>query len=234
MLEYHLVENLLTPAPDDAMAQIVNLRTYTDEEIAELMLKRGSLLTKADILAVLEVYREVICDLVADGCGINTQLFNIAASISGVFNGIADNYDPSRHKIHANIHTGVALREAVKKIKPVKVQVADPIPNIVEVKDMLSGSVNETLTPGGVVQLRGSRLKFLEDKENNGIFLIPEYGGETKITVMVENKPARLMAMLPAYLAAGNYHIEVRTTYTVGGHECKQLKIGRFAKILVV
>ncbi|MDR2754324.1 MAG: hypothetical protein LBC20_01335 [Planctomycetaceae bacterium] len=59
MLEYHLVENLLTPAPDDAMAQIVNLRTYTDEEIAELMLKRGSLLTKADILAVLEVYRKL-------------------------------------------------------------------------------------------------------------------------------------------------------------------------------
>jgi len=45
MLEYHLVENLLTTAADDYMAQVVNIRSYTNEEIADLMLKRGSLLT---------------------------------------------------------------------------------------------------------------------------------------------------------------------------------------------
>jgi hypothetical protein len=67
MLDYHVVENLMTPNPDDGMAQVVNLRSYTDEEIAGLMLKRGTLLTQADILAVLQVYREVVADLVEDG-----------------------------------------------------------------------------------------------------------------------------------------------------------------------
>ncbi|MDR1984153.1 MAG: DUF4469 domain-containing protein, partial [Prevotellaceae bacterium] len=187
MLQYHLLENLMTPTPDDAMAQVVNLRSHTDEQIAEQMLKRGTLLTKADILAVLEVYREVILDIIADGGSVNTRLFNISPSISGVFNGMNDSFDPHRHKIHVNFHHGVAVREAAAKIKTEKIQVADPIPYIVEVKDLLSGSINETLTPGGVVQLRGSRLKFLADEETNGIFLIPESGNEVKVTMNVEN-----------------------------------------------
>ncbi|GHV63067.1 hypothetical protein FACS1894195_5280 [Bacteroidia bacterium] len=48
MLDYNLVENLLTPTPDDAMAQVVNVRSYGEDEIATLMLKRGTLLTKGE------------------------------------------------------------------------------------------------------------------------------------------------------------------------------------------
>jgi hypothetical protein len=235
MLDYHVVENLMTPNPDDGMAQVVNLRSYTDEEIAELMLKRGTLLTKADILAVLQVYREVVGDLVEDGCAINTALFNIIPSISGIFNGLGDSYDASRHKTCANINPGVALRQAAGRIKTRKVQVADSTPYIVEVKDIVSGSVNENLTPGGVVQLRGSRLKFVPENGENGIFLLSESGGETKLTVVAENKPARLMAMLPVDLAEGTFYLEVRTTYSQGNRqEGKQLKTGRFIKPLTV
>ena len=42
MLKYALRENLLTPEPDDYMAQTVDARSYSGEEIVELMLKRGS------------------------------------------------------------------------------------------------------------------------------------------------------------------------------------------------
>jgi hypothetical protein len=234
MLDYHLVENLMTAAQDDCMAQVVNVRSYTNEEIAELMLKRGTLLTKADILAVLEVYREVILDLIEEGSAINTPLFHVSPSISGVFDGAGDSYDETRHHTHANINPGVDVREAVKKIKTRKVQVADPIPYIVEVKDVVSGSVNDKLTPGGVMQLRGSRLKFVETNPLNGVFLLLEIGGETNLPVIVENKPGRLIVMLPAYLAPGSYTLEVRTTFSHGNKESKQLKTGRFIKILTV
>jgi hypothetical protein len=234
MLDYHVVENLMTPNPDDGMAQVVNLRSYTDDEIAELMLKRGTLLTKADILAVLQVYREVVADIVEDGCAVNTALFNITPSISGIFNGLGDSYDASRHKTRANINPGIALRQAAKEIKPRKVQVADTIPYIVEVKDIVSDSVNENLTPGGVVQLRGSRLKFIPGNAENGIFLLPEGGNEIKLTVIIENKPARLITMLPAGLDRGTYHLEVRTTLQSNTQEGKQLKVGRYIKPLTV
>ncbi|GHT74274.1 hypothetical protein FACS189456_5540 [Bacteroidia bacterium] len=235
MLDYSLVENLLTAAPDDAMAQVVNVRSYSEDEIADLMLKRGTLLTKADILAVLEVYREVIGDIVADGSAVNTPLMHIAPSIAGVFNGLGDSFDPARHTIRVNLNKGAALRLAAGRIKTKKVQVADPIPYIVEVKDVLSGSVNDHLTAGGVVEMRGSRLKFVENDDTNGIFLLPATdGAEIRLSAVAENKPARLIAMLPADLAAGDYHLEVRTNFVGSTKISHNLKVGRFHKALTV
>jgi hypothetical protein len=50
----------------------------------------------------------------------------------------------------------------------------------------------------------------------------------------VENKPARLMTVLPAYVPTGEYHLEVRSTYSGVAKPAKKLKIGRFHKILTV
>ena len=41
MLKYSLRENLLTPAPDDYMAQVTDVRSYTLDEIIDLMMDRG-------------------------------------------------------------------------------------------------------------------------------------------------------------------------------------------------
>ena len=76
MLKYALRENLLTPEPDDYMAQTVDARSYSGEEIVELMLKRGSTLTKADAAAAVELYNTVCAELIADGCNLNTPLMN--------------------------------------------------------------------------------------------------------------------------------------------------------------
>lgn len=87
MLKYALRENLLTPEPDDYMAQTVDARSYSGEEIVELMLKRGSTLTKADAAAAVELYNTVCAELIADGCNLNTPLMNTSLSVSGVFSG---------------------------------------------------------------------------------------------------------------------------------------------------
>jgi hypothetical protein len=234
MLEYHLIENPMTPDPGDAMAQIVNLRSYNEEEIADLMLKRGTLLTKAEILAVFEVNRRVVIDLVEHGAAVNTPLYNIEPSMPGVYKGVSDSFDSSRHKVRVNMNPGLLLREAAKRIKTKKVTIADPTPYIAEVKDVISGSNNDILTPGGVVQLRGGRLRFIDASESNGVYLCHESGNQIKLTVIVENKPARIIAMLPADMPAGTYSLEVRTTYSHGNPETKHLKTGRFNKPLTV
>jgi hypothetical protein len=237
MLEYHLVDNPLSPATDDTMAQVVGVRSYSEEEIAALMVMRGLRLTKGDIMAALEIYRSVIIDLVAEGAAVNTPLFHISHSIAGVFNGMADLYDPMRHSVKVNINASIALKAVAKGIKPRKVQVADPVPSIVEVKDMLSGSVNDRLTAGGVVQLLGTRLKFIESEITNGVFLLPEQGGaEHHLLHVVENKPSRVLTMLPADLPQGQYMLEVRTTFMQGrtDDQLSHIRIGRFNKTLTL
>ena len=155
-------------------------------------------------------------------------------SISGVFNGAADTFDKKRHTVNLNLSAGTLLREAAAKVKCEKTEGASTDPYITEVADVVSGKVNEVLTKGGVVQLVGSRLKFDAKDAVQGIFFVPETGEAVRATVIAENKPARLMAIIPAGLKAGTYYIEVRTKILEGNKSGKTLKTGRFNKALTV
>ena len=126
------------------------------------------------------------------------------------------------------------MRDAVTKVKCEKTEAASTDPYITEVADIVSGKVNEVLTKGGVVQLVGSRLKVDAKDAAQGIFFVPETGEAVRAAVIAENKPARLMAIIPADLAAGTYYIEVRTKILEGNKSGKTLKTGRFNKALTV
>ena len=232
MLKYSLRENLLTPAPDDYMAQAQDVRSYTLDEIIDLMMDKGTTLTRADVAATLQVYGEVVSAIVKDGSAVNTPLMNTALSISGVFNGAADAFDKKRHTINLNLTAGTLLRDAVTKVKCEKTESAGTDPYITEVTDVVSGKVNEVLTKGGVVQLVGSRLKFDAKDAAQGIFFVPETGEAVRATVKAENNPARLMAIIPAGLKAGTHYIEVRTKISSSPKPLKNVKTGRFFKAL--
>ena len=232
MLKYSLRENLLTPAPDDYMAQVTDVRSYTLDEIIDLMMDKGTTLTRADVAATLQVYSEVCASLIKDGSALNTPLMNTALSISGVFNGANDAFDKKRHTVNLNISAGTLLRDAVTKVKCEKTEGTNTDPYITEVADIVSGKVNEVLTKGGVVQITGSRLKFDAKDAAQGIFFVPETGEAARAAVIAENKPARLMAIIPADLPAGTYYVEVRTKILEGNKSGKKIKTGRFNKAL--
>ena len=155
------------------MAQVADVRSYTLDEIIDLMMDKGTTLTRADVAATLQVYGEVCSSLIKDGAALNTPLMNTALSISGDFNGANDSFDKKRHTVNLNLTAGTLLRDAVTKVKCEKTEAASTDPYITEVADIVSGKVNEVLTKGGVVQLTGSRLKFKADDTAQGIFFVP-------------------------------------------------------------
>lgn len=234
-LKYSLTENQLTPRPDDFMAQTVQVRYYTIEEIADLMLNRGTLLTKADILAVLEVYHTELADIVAKGDGANTPIVHIAPAIGGVFESINDGFDSLRHKIRLNINAGVLLREAQKKIRVEKVAATEHTPVITQVLDVKSGTINDLLTPGRNLKISGNKVKIAGDSARNGIFFVDVNTG-TRVKVdesdIVTNNPSELIVIVPE-LAAGNYKVEVTTQYS-GSSTLKEPRTYIFNKILIV
>ena len=234
MLKYSLRENLLTAAPDDYMAQVADVRSYTLDEIIDLMMDKGTTVTRADVAATLQVYGEVCSSIIKDGSALNTPLMNTAMSISGVFNGANDAFDKKRHTVNLNLTAGTLLRDAATKVKCEKTESANTDPYITEVADIVSGKVNESLTKGGIIQITGSRLKFDDKDAAQGIFFVPETGAPVRADVIAENKPARVMAIIPADLKAGTYYIEVRTKRAEGGKALKTRNPGRFAKPLTV
>lgn len=79
--------------------------------------------------------------------------------------------------------------------------------------DVSSDMHNGTLTPGGMGQIVGHRLKFDASDENQGIFFVAADGTATRVTVVGRNMPADLMFMVPDGLTAGEYTLEVRAAF---------------------
>ena len=232
MLNIALIENLLTPAPNDMMAQTVNVRTYGISEIIQRILARNPGLGSSQLNASFEELFNEVSAIIEDGGAVNTPIFNTQPSVAGVFDSATDNFDSRRHRVKTNITPGALLKKATAAVKVQKQQAPDPAPFILEVHDVLSNTVNDLITPAGVIQIRGGRLKMATENPANGIFLIDEQARETRLTDIVENKPARLIAMLPATLPQGVYTLEVRSSLNSANKENKTVKTGRFIREL--
>ena len=200
MLKYSLRENLLTPAPDDYMAQM------------------------ADVRSVFENIRAITASLRKNKCSAYTQYACALFLLNSLF----------LPRLFSKKVT--ALCKYMRQIQGANKKHPQAYLMYVEDCFLCSNAVvaHRFAQEGGVVQLTGNRLKFDAKDAAQGIFFIPETGEAVRATVIAENKPARLMAIIPAGLKAGTYYIEVRTKIDMGGKKLKTLKTGRFAKPLTV
>ena len=232
MLQYSLTENLLTDDPNDYTALVQPLGTYDKEAIITEMLRRGTLLTRTDILAVLNGFEETVRDITRDGGTVNTPLFNTSFSISGVFDGAMDTFDGNRHKLNVNLTKGIVMRQAESQVSLEKTGTVIPQPTILEVKDSVSGKVNEQLTPGGVVELMGVNIKIVGENADCGLWFVPASGEAVKAKVIVQNKPSSVIAMIPN-LSPETYTLKVMTQYS-GGKPLNEPRTCLFKKPLVI
>jgi len=232
MLKYSLTRNLLTGNADDYTAKTQSLGSYDKEAIIANMLWRGSLLTRTDILAVLNGFEESITAIINDGGTVNTPLFNTSFSISGVFEGAVDNFDHKRHKVNVKFNKGILIRNAEAMIIPEKTGAIAPQLQILEVKDSVSGKVNERLTPGGVLEVWGNNIKIAGDHPECGLYFVPESGKAVKVQIIVQNKPLSLIIAIPK-LTAGTYTLKLVTQFT-HSHMIKLPRTCFFNKTLFV
>jgi hypothetical protein len=230
-MKYSLTENMLTERPDDYSAMAHAVSSLDTEAIIQRMLNKGTTVTKTDILAVLNSFYEVIRDAHLEGHTVNLPLINTSFSISGVFDGPLDTFDPNRHKLNINVTKGTILRDAEKNVKVEKTNVPTPLPQIQEVKDSISGTVNERFTANGVVEIRGYNLKIDGDNPKCGLWFVDESGNETKAQTIIENKPTRIIAMIPD-LKPGNWQVKVVTQYVIGGKPLKEPRTFVYQKTL--
>jgi hypothetical protein len=230
MLEYSLHDNVLTDRPDDMSALAHPGESYDREAFINLMLQRGTLLTKTDIIAVFTNMEETAANIIENGGTLNLPLFSTGFSVTGVFEGATDTFDPSRHRVNVNVRKGIALREAEKRVKVTKIKAPSTQPQILEVKDSISGTVDKILTSGGAVEVAGVNIKLSGNKNEVGLYFVAEDGTETPSSTIIMNKPSQLIALIPQ-LAAGLYKIKVVTQFS-GGRELKDSKEVLYPKSL--
>jgi hypothetical protein len=231
-INYSLAENNLTSDPDDYVAMVQPVATAGLEDVIERMVAQGSTVTRADIVSVLEDFHSAVESMVLEGMNVNTPGANFRASIRGMFNGQSDGFDAARHQVWAIATAGSRYRKAIRdRAEVIKQEAVTPRPNPLEYTDMNTDERNSVLTPGGMGQIVGHRLKFDPGDAAQGIFFIAEDGGaETKVDVVGLNKPGSLMCVVPAGLAAGDYVLAVRAAWRDG----EDVRTGTLDEVLTV
>ena len=112
-------------------------------------------------------------------------------------------------------------------IKLKKIEPTTALPSPKKLMDMVSGTQNSTLTPGGVVKVTGKRMKINPEAPEQGVYLV--HGTQTlRVASFVTSRPGELVFVLPATMPSGEYTLEVR------GEINNNLRIGRLAETLLV
>lgn len=211
-IKYYLKSNPITPDPNDQSARVVTGKVHDVASITKEMLKRGSTITEADILAVLKVFFEVTADEVAEGNNVNLPLVNIRPSISGVFTSITDSFDASRHVKRASVSAGILLTQKMTEANVEKVTQSIVTPSLIQFLDVNTQNTNSSLTAGGIGQIVGDELKFNAANPLEGIFFIAADNSATQATIIASKTEGKLVFSIPA-LSPGNYILEVRKGY---------------------
>ena len=230
-IPYHLKNLHLTGNAKDKSGQVDQRGTLDESDITNRMLKRGTGLTRQEILGVLDLYTDVVSDQVQIGFAVKTRLANFRPGIRGVFNSATDPFDPERHFFRASISEGIDLKKKMRAATGERLTASKPKPTVIEYNDHGSSKTDDKLTPGSIGELNGENLKFDQSKGVEGIFLISaKDGAETRATVLSLHTEGRLMFLVPDELAAGKYALEVRRAYTSPA----DIRIGRLNNTLRV
>jgi hypothetical protein len=169
-----------------------------------------------------------------DGYSVNTGYFTANAQVRGVFDSRNETFDPAKHSILFRFNQGDLLRKEIPNVKVQVMGVGETGIIISHVVDVKTGSVNDLITPGGTLKIKGGKLKIAGDNPQVGVSFEDESGNVVRVDErdMIVNNPSELILQIPA-LAAGKYQLVICTQFA-GSNILKEPRTCVYEKSLTV
>ena len=216
---FDLRENTLTKdVKDDYTATVRTLHSMSVEDIARAIVAERTEYRLDTIMNIANLIDEKIRDFICQGNTVVTGTALYSPTISGVFSANGT-FDPAKHALGVNISPAKDLRSKLETVTPEFSGYVKDLggARIGQVKDTITGKTDGTLSPGGIVEVTGKKIKSLNaDGTAPGkvVLVNTETQAETDITSLAINDPGRLMFAIPATLPEGTYQLRVETYYS--------------------
>ncbi len=212
---YYLQDLVIGPESELKVGRVQTRGSLTERNLLDRMANRGTGISREDMHATLELLTQEIMDALVNGWAVNTRLANYRPGIKGTFVNATDPFDPKRHRFRAATRPGNELKKKMGEASGERITIPPPAPFPSQYIDHGSDTTDNVLTPDNIGELTGRELKYDVTNTEEGIFLVPEDGGETtKVATVSILTDSRLMFKVPSTLAAGEYTMEVRRGYT--------------------
>ena len=196
-------------------------------KLIEIMAKGRTTLSQIDILAVMQLYKEEVQRQLAEGKTVKTPTGSFFPSAAGSMDSLDESYLPrdqtNNHEVRLHHRPEKRFEKLIlDELKIVREEHPDlSIPSlrsIVAVCEEDSG----TIRPGGIVRIKGLRLRFDPKESEQGVFFVDSVGLESRSTLYPLILPGTVIAGVPSILAAGSYAIVLRAA--VNGREVRETR----------
>jgi hypothetical protein len=205
-------------------ASAVNEAALSVEDVAAALKNRGGFTGNYfDLVAYVREFLQEMAYQLCDGFAVNTGWFLIKPVIGGLFESADEGFDPKKHTVSFRYRTGAPLRALAHEVV---IELESANSYIDCFADAESGSMNKTVTPGGFFTATGRKIKVTGESPGCGVWFVSKTRRERRYKVeraLAENTSAKVIGMVPA-LPAGEYFVEIKTCYTVGGKDMKELR----------
>ncbi|MGC3977508.1 MAG: DUF4469 domain-containing protein [Paludibacteraceae bacterium] len=212
-----LFDLAITEQKDDRFGRKITIGSENIDSLVKIAVTRRTDLNPETIRTAFILLKDIAIERLLAGASVNFGLGHFNLGVNGVFMGDNAQWDSTKHSLSVTISPTAELRDAVRSVKVNVRGMATTGTVINTVTDVASGEINTRLTPGGGVNVTGSKIKVAGDNPACGIILINEDNG-TKTTVpanaIAVNNPSKITFVAPAALPAGNYKLSICTQFS--------------------
>lgn len=225
---------------NDYTGTVRTTRSYTMTDIAKEIAAERTEYREKTLVNIGDLIDEKIRQLVCSGNTVITGSAIFSPSLLGVFLGNKGIVDPEVNKCVVNVSPSTEMRAEVAKVKPTFSGTVKSLggARISLVLDTTTGKTDGTITPGGTLDVTGSKIRCLNaDGTGIGNLTLVNIADESvaaTITVLAMNDPSRLMFNVPATLAPGSYRLMLETWFSNNSTRLKQSRTLTYPITLVV
>jgi hypothetical protein len=224
-IRVRLIPNNLLNVRGAYVAGVSNEAELSLEDVAAALKNRGGFTGNYHDMVehVRQFLREAAYQL-CDGFAVNLGWFSIRPVVGGGFETAHEVFDREKHPVSFRFRARAPLRDRARHIVIELDGPADICGCIDSFTDAASGAVNGTLTPGGLFSISGRKIKVAGNDPECGVWFVSLANPAQRHKVssaLAENVSTKLIGLVPA-LPAGEYAIEIKTQYTLGGKDLKK------------
>jgi hypothetical protein len=235
IINVELYDLPITGRKDDRCGKVVSAGSLNEDDLIALAVARRTDLSAATMRAAMETLKEVALESIAGGSSVKFWLAYFATEVKGVFIGDHAKWDPKQHALAVHIAPTSEVRNAVKSATVNVRGMASSGTIINSLTDVATGAVNNVLTPGGGVNLAGSKIKIVGSDPSVGISLIRQDSGEAipiPAGSILINDPSKVTFILPPSLSSGDYKLQITTQFSTSATQLNEPRICLFDYIL--
>lgn len=195
------------------------------EGLVELMAAGRTTVTAPDIRAVLELFRQTVAELAADGRYVRTPLGSFYLSAAGTAASPGERFSPgadgSGHELRLRFRPDRGFEAIIAKRAKVK---RDEVswrlfPRLASLAQA-DGSAKETTSPGDILRLKGAYLAFNQADPLQGVFMTRKVSQDGTTAYRseryLEARPSRVAFEVPPSAPPGDYVLSLSSATKAG------------------